>query len=666
MALFDLKAPYTPSGDQGYAIEQISKNFQNGIDKQTLLGVTGSGKTYTMAGIVQNLQVPSIVMSHNKTLAAQLFREFKEFFPDNAVEYFVSYYDYYQPEAYVPQKDLYIEKDSSINDEIDRMRISAVASLMDRRDVLVVASVSCIYGLGAPTDYKELMLYIKRGLTIDREAFIRHLVKIQYERSDFDLERSSFRVKGDTVDVHVAYSRDVIRIEFFGDEIDSIKRIHFLTSQILEDLDQMMIYPAKLFVTTEDKLKTAVGLIEDELEQHVAGLKSQGKELEAYRIQTRTHFDLEMLQSIGYCSGIENYSRHMAFRKEGEKPFVLFDYFPEDFLCIIDESHVSIPQIGAMYNGDRSRKQTLVDFGFRLPSALDNRPLRFEEFERIVNRTLFVSATPGDYEMKHSTAIVEQIIRPTGLVDPEIEVRKSEGQIEDIMIEVKQRIKNGERSIITTLTKKMAEDLTAFLIENELKVAYIHSEVETIERVEILRDLRLGVYDVIVGINLLREGIDLPEVSLVMILDADKMGFLRSTRSLIQIIGRSARHINGRVIMYADKMTDSMQQAIGETDRRRAIQQEYNRKHNITPQSIKKEIHDILERKMPQKDEPDSLTKIEQIKKNTFDNKKLIQELQKLMFEYSENLEFEQAAHVRDEITRIKAEKKDPNEPPKQ
>ncbi len=652
MTRFNVQSDYKPSGDQPAAIESITNNFLNGINFQTLLGVTGSGKTFTMAHVIENLQLPTLVMSHNKTLAAQLFREFREYFPDNAVEYFVSYYDYYQPEAYVPQRDLYIEKDAKINDEIDRMRVSAVASLMDRNDVIVVASVSCIYGLGAPTDFRELMLLLKKGQQSTRDEIIRHLIKIQYERSDFDLNRAAFRVKGDIIDVHTAYSREVIRIEFFGDEIESIRRLHFLNGKIIGELDRVVIYPAKLFLTTEQKMKTAIGSIEDELENRLKELKSQGKDVEAYRLESRTRYDIEMMTEMGYCNGIENYSRHLSFRKPGERPFVLLDYFPHDFLAILDESHQTIPQVGGMYNGDRSRKQTLVDFGFRLPSALDNRPLHFDEFETLLNKVMFVSATPADYELHHSNAVVEQLIRPTGLVDPEIEVRKTEGQIDDIILEVRERIKNKQRVLITTLTKKMAEDLSDYLSENDLKVAYLHSEVETIERVEILKKLRLGIYDVLVGINLLREGIDLPEVSLVIILDADKMGFLRSARSLIQIIGRSARNLNGKVIMYADNMSDSMREAIDETSRRRQVQLEYNKKHNITPKTIQKEIRDILERQIQVETEEGN--KIAEFKRKYIEKEVLIKELEKLMFSYAENLEFEKAAQVRDEINELK------------
>lgn len=657
MPSFRVHAPFQPAGDQPKAIEALVRNFSEGKKRQVLLGVTGSGKTFTMAHVIQALQYPTLIMSHNKTLAAQLYREFRDFFPENAVEYFVSYYDYYQPEAYVPQRDLYIEKDASINDEIDRMRVSAVASLMDRRDVIVVASVSCIYGLGAPTDYKELMLLLKKGMIIDRDSILSHLVQIQYEKADIELSRASFRVKGDVIDIHTAYSREVIRIEMFGDEIEAIKRLHLITGQLIEELDRIVIYPAKLFLTTQDKLKLAIESIEEELAMRVAELKAENKTIEAYRLETRTRYDIEMLLELGYCNGIENYSRHLSFRKPGERPFVLLDYFPRPFLTILDESHQTIPQINGMFHGDYSRKKTLVDFGFRLPSALDSRPLRFEEFDGLLDHVLYVSATPAEYELTHSEAIVEQIIRPTGLVDPEVEVRPTTGQIEDIIREVSSRTAQGERSIITTLTKKMAEDLTQYLLDQNIKVAYIHSEVETIERVEILKKLRMGIYDVIVGINLLREGIDLPEVSLVVILDADKMGFLRSARSLIQIIGRSARHVNGKVIMYAEQMTESMQQAIHETNRRRQIQMAYNKEHNITPTSVKKEIADILERKLKETEE--KADEIEKLKRSIPDKKRLIQEMEKLMFQYAESLEFEKAAFVRDQIEELKQKKED-------
>ncbi len=659
MPPFKIHSPYEAAGDQPAAIASLVENFRSGINMQTLLGVTGSGKTFTMARVIEELQTPTLILSHNKTLAAQLFREFKDFFPENAVEYFVSYYDYYQPEAYVPQRDLYIEKESQINDEIDRMRVSSVASLLDRKDVLVVASVSCIYGLGAPTDFKELILLLKKGMEVSREDLIRHLIRIQYERSDFDMGRAAFRVKGDIIDIHVAYSREVVRIEMFGDEIEALKRVHFLTGQLIEELERIVIYPAKLFLTTEDKIKVAIDNIEAELQERLTELKNEGKVLEAHRLESRTHYDMEMLQEMGYCNGIENYSRHLTLRNPGDRPFTLLDYYPEDFLFIIDESHASIPQLGGMYNGDRSRKQTLVDFGFRLPSALDNRPMKFEETSSFFHRTLFVSATPGPYELEHGESIVEQIIRPTGLLDPEIEVRPSQGQIEDIILEARERIAQNERILITTLTKKMSEDLSEYLQESGFKVKYLHSEIETIERVEILRDLRLGKHDIVVGINLLREGIDLPEVSLVCILDADKMGFLRGERSLIQTIGRSARNVNGKVIMYADTHSEAMQKAIAETDRRRAIQLRYNQEHGITPQTISKEIHDILERKI-EKDEAEKKHSAKQLvetyKKKFIEKDKLLSELEALMFQYAEDLQFEDAARVRDEIKALKKE----------
>lgn len=659
MSDFILHAPYAPSGGQPDAIQSIVDGFKNGLDYQTLLGVTGSGKTFTMANVVRELGVPTLVFSHNKTLAAQLYREFKEFFPENAVEYYVSYYDYYQPEAYIPARDLYIEKDTQINEEIERMRVSAAASLISRKDVLVVASVSCIYSIGAPAEYKSAMVPIEKGQQIERDEFIRRLIDIQYERNDLDISSPGFRVKGDTVDIHTAYSKVVMRVEFFGDEIDSIKILEYPSLRIYNELDQTVIYPAKLFISSPENLKMAIESISEELALTVKKLKAEGREIEAYRLETRTNYDLEMLAEMGFCSGIENYSRHITFRKPSEKPYTLLDYFPDDGLTIIDESHVTLPQIRGMYNGDQARKKNLIEYGFRLPSALDNRPLQFEEFEQSTHRLLYVSATPADYEMEKSSAIIEQIIRPTGLLDPETEVRPTEGMIDDVMMEAKLRIDAGERVLITTLTKKMSEDLSDYLSENGIKTAYLHSEIDTIERVEILKDLRLGKYDVLVGINLLREGIDLPEVTLVCILDADKMGFLRSARSLIQTIGRAARNVNGKAILYADKISDAMSEAISETARRRKIQQKYNEEHGITPQTIQKEIKDILQRKLPQEtEEKTSTRKISEIKRQKIEADEIIRELEKLMFSYSEDLLFEDAARVRDEIRELKKNRK--------
>ncbi len=660
MAKFKLHSSFKPAGDQGQAIEKLVDGIQRGYDYQTLKGVTGSGKTFTMAKIIEETGLPTLVISHNKTLAAQLYREFKDFFPENAVEYFVSYYDYYQPEAYVVGKDLYIEKDASINDEIDRLRLSATTSLMERRDVIVVATVSCIYGIGNPHDYREMRIEIERGRAIERRKFLNRLVSLQYERNDTVIERSKFRVRGDVVEIFPSYSKSIIRIEFFDDEVERIRRIDPINGNTIEELDFCSIYPARFFVTPYDRVKSAIELIREELKERYEYFLREGKPLEAERIKTRTEYDLEMLEEMGFCSGIENYSRYLSGRDEGERPAVLLDFFPENFLTFIDESHVTIPQIRGMYEGDRSRKLSLVNYGFRLPSALDNRPLFFGEFESLLDKTIFVSATPGDEELERSKQVVEQIIRPTGLLDPVIEVRPTEGQVDDLIGEVKRRIKLGERTLITTLTKKMAEDLTDYLLELGLKVRYLHSEIETIERVEILKALREGEFDILVGINLLREGLDLPEVSLIIILDADKIGFLRSSTSLIQTIGRAARNVNGRVIMYADSMTDAMREAIEETRRRRKIQEEYNRKHGITPRTIKKSIQDILIRKSGLRRDSEKLS-IDVLKKGfnilvPRERKMLIRRLEVEMLELAKNLEFEKAAVVRDEIKRLKEE----------
>ncbi len=652
MKKFNLVSSYKPAGDQPNAIEELTLHAREGEKKLCLIGVTGSGKTFTMAGFIQNIQKPVLVLTHNKTLAAQLYKEFKEFFPENAVEYFVSYYDYYQPEAYVPANDLYIEKDASINEEIDRLRLRATSALLERRDVIIVASVSAIYGLGSPEDYKDSVIFIEKGLTIDRDEILKKLIFIQYQRNDINFIRGTFRVRGDILEVFPAYRHEAIRIEWFGDEIESIKLIDPLTLKVFDQLNQIIIYPAKHFITSPPRLQEALIEIEKELQERIEYFKSRNKLLEAERIEARTKYDLEMLRELGYCNGIENYSRHLSGRKAGEHPATLLDYFPDDFWVIIDESHVTIPQIRGMYEGDRSRKQTLVDFGFRLPSALDNRPLNFKEFEAKAQQILFVSATPAEYELSVSEAIVEQIVRPTGLLDPVIEVRSTENQIEDLILEIKKRISKKQRTLVSTLTIKMAEDLTDYLKELNISVAYLHSKIDTIERVEIIRDLRKGAYDVVVGVNLLREGLDIPEVSLVAILDADKEGFLRNARSLIQTIGRAARNAEGMAILYADKITESMRYTIEETHRRRKIQEEFNLKHGITPKTVSKKIDDILPRD-PEIEFIDESIELLEILNREWNLKNLtlnekIETLRKAMLDAASKLEFEKAAFIRD------------------
>ncbi len=659
MPEFKVEAPFEPTGDQPDAIVKLVEGLRRDHRYQTLLGVTGSGKTYTVAKIIEQVQKPTLVLAPNKTLAAQLYSEFKEFFPNNAVEYFVSYYDYYQPEAYIPRTDTYVEKESMLNEEIEKLRLSATRSLFERRDVLIVASVSCIYGLGSPEEYGEVVLTLKVGEEKRRDRILRHLTDIQYERNDTNFVRGRFRVRGDVLEVFPAYEDLAVRIEFFGDEIERMTEIDPLTGEVLGKRQRLDIYPAKHWVTTQQRLNHAIELIEAELEERLAELEADGKLLEAARLKQRTNFDIEMLRETGFCSGVENYSRHLAGRAAGEQPWTLMDYLPEDYLLVADESHVALPQVRGMFAGDRSRKQVLVDYGFRLPSALDNRPLMFAEFEREIKQALFCSATPGPYEYEHSQAIVEQVIRPTGVLDPEISVRPTKGQIDDLLIEIRKRVEKKQRVLITTLTKKMAEDLADYLQELNIKVHYLHSEIETIERVEILRDLRLGVYDVVVGINLLREGLDLPEVSLVTILDADKEGFLRSANSLIQTIGRAARHIEGSVIMYADTMTRSMQHAIDETYRRRKLQIAYNESHNITPRGIKKDVKTLSDRikamsgvNIEAADGKSVAVALAGIPKD--EALRLIKDLESQMRAAAKQLEFEKAAQLRDQIIEIR------------
>lgn len=651
---FKLVSKYEPSGDQPQAIETIVDNIEGGEKAQILKGATGTGKTYTMSQVISRVNKPTLVIAHNKTLAGQLYGEFKEFFPENAVEYFVSYYDYYQPEAYVPSSDTYIEKDSSVNDEIDKLRHSATSSLLERNDVIVVASVSCIYGLGSPKEYADSIVSLRPGLEISRDKLLNDLVDIQFERNDIDFQRGKFRVRGDVVEIFPA-SRDehAFRVEFFGDEIDRIREIESLTGRVLGEVDHLGIFPATHFMTNEEHLEASIKAIESEMEDQVTFFESENKLIEAQRIRQRTEYDMEMLREMGYTNGVENYSRHMDGRKEGEPPYTLLDFFPDDFLIMIDESHMTMGQIKGMYNGDKARKEMLVNYGFRLPSALDNRPLRREEFESHVHQILYVSATPGDYEMEQTDTVVEQIIRPTGLLDPEVEVRPSMGQMDDLLGEINARVDKGERTFITTLTKKMAEDLTDYLKEMGVKVKYMHSDIKTLERTEIIRDLRLGVFDVLIGINLLREGIDVPEVSLVAILDADKEGFLRNERGLIQTIGRAARNANGHVIMYADKVTDSMQKAMDETARRRELQMAYNEKHGIVPQTIKKEIRDLIAIRKSETSDSEETLDVSTLSKK--DRQAKIKELQKQMQEAAEILDFELAAQIRDMVLELKA-----------
>lgn len=647
--MFKLHSEYKPTGDQPQAIEYLSNGIKQGKKFQTLLGVTGSGKTFTMANIIQSVQKPTLVLAHNKTLAGQLYSEFKEFFPENHVEYFVSYYDYYQPESYIPSSDTYIEKDASINDEIDKLRHSATASLFESKDVIIVSSVSCIYGLGDPIDYENMIISLRPGMQKSRDEVLKKLIKMQYTRNEIDFKRGTFRAKGDIVEIYPSdQSESAIRVEFWGDEIEKISEINPLTGKAIGTRNHVMIFPNSHYVTTKEKMDRAIGTIEEELEERIKFFKDQGKLIEAQRIEERTNFDLEMMKETGFCQGIENYSRHISGRAPGSAPFTLFDYFPKDFLLLIDESHATIPQVRAMYNGDRARKESLVKYGFRLPSAFDNRPLTFEEFEERINQVVFVSATPADYEKEHSKGnVVEQIIRPTGLLDPEIEVKPVENQIDDLIEQIHDRVNKGERVLVTTLTKKMAEDLTSYLSELDIKVKYMHSDIKALERMDIIRNLRLGEFDVLVGINLLREGLDIPEVSLVAILDADKEGFLRSERSLIQTIGRAARNTNGKVIMYADELTDSMDKAISETNRRRKIQMQYNKEHGITPQTIKKDVRDSIRATIvaetSEKYELEENASVEEI----------INKLTEEMLKHAEKMEFEEAAKLRDKIKEL-------------
>ena len=651
---FSLKSDYVPTGDQPTAIKELLAGFDAGKTQQTLLGVTGSGKTFTMANLIANRNVPTLVLAHNKTLAAQLFSEFKAFFPDNEVHYFVSYFDYYQPEAYIASSDTYIEKDSRINEEIDRLRHAATGALLSRRDVIIVASVSCIYGIGSVEDYGDMALSVKRGEKRKRDKLLRHLTDIQYQRNDIDFHRSTFRVRGDVVDVIPSGGEDAYRIEFFGDEIERLTKVNHLTGEVLEEPEEIKIFPGSHYVTPKNKLEKAIVHIKDELDSRLSWFEKTNKLLEAQRLQQRTKYDLEMLEETGFVKGIENYSRYLTNREPGEQPATLLDYFPDDYMLLIDESHMSIPQVRGMYNGDRARKEVLVEHGFRLPSALDNRPLTFTEFEKHINNVVYVSATPGPYELERTPEPIEQVIRPTGLTDPEIEIRPTEHQIDDLLNEIRIRIEQRQRTLVTTLTKRMAEDLTTYLLEANIKTAYIHSDVDTLERGDILRDLRLGVYDVLVGINLLREGLDLPEVSLVAIMDADKEGFLRSSSALIQTIGRAARHEEGRVLMYADNMTKSMQFAIDETNRRRTIQEDYNAKHNITPVSVAKAIDEGLRAIIPRK-EDDKKDKIDLKKIPKDEYPTLVRELTGQMELAAANLQFEKAAELRDLVEEIKS-----------